>query len=175
MSHDATITGNGGGGKGWVGMLTFYQAKWSERLPRNTNSLQWQRSLSSSSPIRTPQQQNLRPSSSSGDAAWNPEPSKKFWTPRHQAIIVVCFWSPSSGDAAEIQSHRSFGPLVARLLQLSVSGPQTGWVLLSNHRPQKIEPLPRGTFVQDGDTVLHHSGSPVLTVHRATWVVLLIL
>ena len=102
---------------------------YQESLPRNTNSLQQRCSLSSSPPIRTPQQQNIRPFS-------------------------------SSEDAAGIQSHRkSFEPIVAELLQSSVSGPQARRVLPSNHRPQEIEPLLRGTIVQDGDTVLYHSGS----------------
>ena len=47
-----------------------------------------------------------------------------------RAVTVVCFWFPNQ------------------------MGPS------SNHRPQEVEPLPRGTIIQIGDTVLYHSGSP---------------
>ena len=90
-----------------VRTLSSIPGNYKESLPRHTNSLQRRRSISSSSPIGTPQQQlNLRPST-------------------------------SSQDAAGIQSHRrSPGPFIARLLQSSVSGSQTRRVLPSNHRPQ---------------------------------------
>ena len=99
---------------------------YKESLPRNTNRLQRRRSFSSSSPVGTPQQQqNLRPSSSSEDAAGNQS------------------------------HRRSPGPFIAGLLQSSVPGSQTRRVLPSNHPPQEINPLHAKFFRGNINIYLH--------------------
>ena len=103
-----------------------------ESLLRHTDSPQWRRSDTSSPSSKvTQQQQGFRSSSS----------SKK---------------------TLRLEGHRrSDGHLITGLLQSSVSGPQTQWFLLTNHRYQEIEPLSRNTFIQDGDSFLDNSSTTV--------------
>ena len=70
--------------------------------------------------------------------------------------------SASSSHATGISCHRGcVRPVVTRLLQQTVPiSSQAQRDFPSDHRFEEAHPLPRGSIIQNGNSVLHHSSTP---------------
>ena len=109
-----------------VGKLTFYQSKWSELFPQFLEII---REVS----------QGLLIAFSDDTPSLLSHPLELLSNNKTLELLQALKMLLESRAIKEV-----FRPIVAWLLQSSVSGPQTRRVVLSNHRPQEIEPLPRG-------------------------------
>ena len=68
--------------------------------------------------------------------------------------------SKRCSEAPTLAGHRgSDGLYVARILQPPISCSETRRLIPSHHRLEEVEPIPRSSFIQNGNSLLHNSST----------------